>query len=122
VAVMAEGVVGILVVGVMSAAVDIFPAVVIEADTPATQAMADIEADTAAMEVTVGIEEVMAGTEVTVDIEEAMAGTEAGVGGAGPASGSACISRRFPIITQRFGTLAYLTIMRTITTTNGTAT
>src|SRR5271168_2765975 len=102
-------VVGILVVGAMSAAVGILPAVAIAVDTPATQAMADIEAD-------------MAGMEVTVDIEADTAGTEVGVVGVGVASGSGSISRRFPTTTQRFGTPAYLTTMRMIITTNGTVT
>src|SRR5271168_3643047 len=89
-------VVGILVVGAMSAAVGILPAVAIAVDT--------------------------AGMEVTVDIEADTAGTEVGVVGGGVASGSGSISRRFPTTTQRFGTPAYLTTMRMIITTNGTVT
>ena len=73
-------------------------------------------------EVTVATRAVMAGIEVIEDIEAAMAGTEDGVVGAGAASESGCISRRFLTTIQQFGTRAYLTIMRTIITTNGTAT
>lgn len=121
-AVMVEVAVGTSVVGAMSAAVGILPAVAIEVVTPVAQAMADIEADMAGTEATVDIEADMAGAEATVVIEADMAGMEVGVAGAGVASGSGSISRRFPTTTQRFGTPACLTTMRMIITTNGTAT
>src|SRR5579863_7129584 len=101
---MAEVVVGTLVVGAMSAAVGILRAVAIEVATPAAQAMADIEEDLAGTAATVDIEAAMVGVEATVDIEADTAGTEVGVVGAGVASGSGSISRRFPTTTQRIGT------------------
>jgi hypothetical protein len=145
---MAEEVVGTPVVEAILAAVDILPAVAIEADmpvtqamagigadtpvtqamagigadTPVTRAMAGIEADTPVTRAMAGIEADMAGAVVMADIEVDMAGAVVGAVGAGAASASGCILRRFPITTQRFGTPVYLTIMRTIITINGTAT
>jgi len=118
---MAEGAGGILVVGAILAAVDILPVAAIEADTPDTQAMADIEADTPDTQAMADIEADTAGMVVTVDTEAGMAGA-ATVVGVGAVLASDCISRHFPTITQRFGTPAHLTIMRTIITTNGTVT